>query len=200
MTDVVRPYLVALIAMMSFVLSSVGSSPASDPPRTQCCLPSGQGQRCVVKTPNACRQAGGMQGRRHCPNGSTGRGPGQAARPLPRVFHRRRGLPRHAFNPHAEVGVPAGERRRGRRLRRDALPRSVGLHAGGCAVYGSLGRGPYAGSLGRGQAHASVRPCREDARLGRCPALPGAASSQAQAGPELAVPGARGHGAVRTGS
>src|SRR5438128_12344457 len=60
MTDVVRPYRVALIAMMSFVLSSGGSSPASDPPRTQCCLPSGQGQRCVVKTPNACRQAGGI--------------------------------------------------------------------------------------------------------------------------------------------
>ena len=60
MTDVVRPYLVALIAMMSFVLSSVGGSPASDPPRTQCCLPSGQGQRCVVKTPNACRQGGGI--------------------------------------------------------------------------------------------------------------------------------------------
>src|SRR6266566_5992298 len=56
MTDVVRPYLVALIAMMSFVLSSGGSSPASDPPRTQCCLPSG----CVVKTPNACRQGGGI--------------------------------------------------------------------------------------------------------------------------------------------
>src|SRR6266446_287118 len=60
MTDVVRPYLVALIAMMSFVLSSGSGSPASDPPRTQCCLPSGQGQRCVVKTPNACRQAGGI--------------------------------------------------------------------------------------------------------------------------------------------
>src|SRR5438128_3655915 len=60
MTDVVRPYLVALIAMMSFVLGSGGGSPASDPPRTQCCLPSGQGQRCVVKTPNACRQAGGI--------------------------------------------------------------------------------------------------------------------------------------------
>ena len=60
MTDVVRPYLVALIAMMSVVLSSVGSSPASDPPRTQCCLPSGQGQRCVVKTPNAYRQGGGI--------------------------------------------------------------------------------------------------------------------------------------------
>ena len=46
-------------------------------------------------------------------------------------------------------------------------------------------------------------PCREDARPGGplgCPALPGAASSQAQAGPELAIPGARDHGAVRTGS
>src|SRR5205807_6849255 len=54
------PIFVALIAMMSFVLSSGGSSPASDPPRTQCCLPSGQGQGCVLKTPNACRQGGGL--------------------------------------------------------------------------------------------------------------------------------------------
>src|SRR5438552_16542573 len=60
MTDVVRPYRVALIAMMSFVLSSGGSSPASDPPRTQCCLPSVQGQGCAVKTPSACRQGGGI--------------------------------------------------------------------------------------------------------------------------------------------